>query len=176
MKSEKVNAKELLQALDELQTEKGITKEYMIESLKMALEAAYKKNYETKEEVNVDIDEVTGNIKVYAVKTVVENVEDPDLEINLESAKEISKRAKVGKTINIEVTPKNFGRIAASAGKQIMTVEPKFVPSEAINVNINLISAVCPICSTAISGINTVTIENKIVITTLLLYLNSVRC
>ena len=120
MRSEKVNAKELLQALDELQTEKGITKDYMIESLKMALEAAYKKNYETKEEVKVDIDEVTGNIKVYAVKTVVENVEDPDLEINLENAKEITKRAKIGNTVNIEVTPKNFGRIAASAGKQII--------------------------------------------------------
>ena len=120
MKSEKVNAKELLQALDELQTEKGITKDYMIESLKMALEAAYKKNYETKEEVKVDIDEITGNIKVYAVKTVVENVEDKDLEISLENAKEISKRAKLGNTINIEVTPKNFGRIAASAGKQII--------------------------------------------------------
>lgn len=120
MKSEKVNAKELLQALDELQTEKGITKDYMIESLKMALEAAYKKNYETKEEVKVDIDEITGNIKVYAVKTVVENVEEKDLEISLENAKEISKRAKLGNTINIEVTPKNFGRIAASAGKQII--------------------------------------------------------
>ena len=47
MKSEKVNAKELLQALDELQTEKGITKEYLIESLKLALETAYKKNYDT---------------------------------------------------------------------------------------------------------------------------------
>jgi len=91
MRSEKVNAKELLQALDELQTEKGITKDYMIESLKLALEAAYKKNYETKEEVKVDIDEVTGNIKVYAVKTVVENVEDADLEITLEAAKESKK-------------------------------------------------------------------------------------
>lgn len=120
MRSEKVNAKELLEALEELQTEKGITKEYMIESLKMALEAAYKKNYESKEDVKVDIDEITGNIKVYAVKTVVENVEDKDLEISLENAKEISKRAKIGNSINIEVTPKNFGRIAASAGKQII--------------------------------------------------------
>ncbi len=120
MRVEKVNAKELLQALDELQKDRGITKEYMIESLKMALEAAYKKNYETNEEVNVDIDEETGSIKVYAVKKIVANVEDKDIEISIDDAKEISKRAKLGNDIKIEVTPKNFGRIAASAGKQII--------------------------------------------------------
>ena len=118
--STKVNAKELLEALEELQSEKGITKEYMIESLKMALEAAYKKNYDSKEDVRVDIDELTGNIKVYAVKKVVDEVEDPDLEITLENAKEITKRAKKGGEVNIEVTPKDFGRIAASTGKQII--------------------------------------------------------
>lgn len=118
--STKVNAKELLEALDELQVEKGITKDYMIESLKLALEAAYKKNYESKEDVRVDIDELTGSIKVYAVKKVVDEVENPDLEITLENAKEINKRAKKGGEVNIEVTPKNFGRIAASAGKQII--------------------------------------------------------
>lgn len=120
MRVEKVNAKELLQALDELQKDRGITKEYMIESLKMALEAAYKKNYETNEEVNVDINEETGSIKVYAVKKIVSNVEDKDIEISIDDAKEISKRAKLGNDIKIEVTPKNFGRIAASAGKQII--------------------------------------------------------
>jgi len=120
MRVEKVNAKELLQALDELQKDRGITKEYMIESLKMALEAAYKKSYETNEEVNVDIDEETGSIKVYAVKKIVANVEDKDIEISIDDAKEISKRAKLGNDIKIEVTPKNFGRIAASAGKQII--------------------------------------------------------
>ncbi|MDD2628039.1 MAG: transcription termination factor NusA [Clostridia bacterium] len=120
MKVEKVNAKELLQALEELQKERGITKEYMIESLKMALEAAYKKNYETNEEVNIDINEETGNIKVYAVKKIVSEVEDKDVEISIDDAKEISKRAKLGNDIKIEVTPKNFGRIAASSGKQII--------------------------------------------------------
>ena len=120
MRSEKVNAKELLQALDELQIEKGITKDYMIESLKLALEAAYKKNYDTKEEVKVDIDEITGNIKVYAVKKIVEEVENPDLEISLEAAKIQNKRSKVGGELKLEVTPKDFGRIAASAGKQII--------------------------------------------------------
>ena len=118
--SAKASAVELLEALDELQNEKGITKDYMIESLKLALEAAYKKNYETGEEVNVDINEDTGVISVYALKKVVSEVENPDTEITLDAAKLINKRAKLGGEIKIEVTPKNFGRIAASAGKQII--------------------------------------------------------
>ena len=118
--SAKASAVELLEALDELQNEKGITKDYMIESLKLALEAAYKKNYETGEEVNVDIDENTGVISVYAIKKVVTEVENPDTEMTLDAAKLINKRAKLGSEIKIEVTPKNFGRIAASAGKQII--------------------------------------------------------
>lgn len=120
MKSEKVSAKELLNACDEIYNEKGITKEYLIESLKMALEAAYKKNYETNETIVVDLNEEKGDIKIYAIKTVVEDVTDANLEISLNEAKTISKRAKLGNTINIEVTPKNFGRIAAAAGKQII--------------------------------------------------------
>ena len=116
----KASAAELLEALDELQSEKGITKEYMVESLKLALEAAYRKNYETEENVKVDIDEDTGIVSVYALKTIVEEVDNPDLEISLEAAKLISKRSKVGGEIKLEVTPKNFGRIAASAGKQII--------------------------------------------------------
>lgn len=121
MKSEKISAKELFNAIDQIYEEKGITKEYLIESLKMALEAAYRKNYETNENILVDLDEQ--NIKVYAVKEVVESmeeVEDANIQVALEEAKNISKRAKVGDTINIEVTPKNFGRIAAAAGKQII--------------------------------------------------------
>lgn len=118
MKSEKISSKELFNAIDQLYEEKGITREYLIESLKMALEAAYKKNYETNEIVKVDINEQ--NIKVYAVKEVVEKVEDSNVQITLEDAKKISKRAKIGDSVNVEVTPKNFGRIAAVAGKQII--------------------------------------------------------
>ena len=118
--SAKASAIELLEALDELQNEKGITKDYMVESLKLALEAAYKKNYETGEEVNVDINQDTGVISVYAIKKVVNEVENPDVEITLDAAKLINKRSKIGGEVKIEVTPKNFGRIAASAGKQII--------------------------------------------------------
>ncbi len=118
MKSEKISSKDLFNAIDQIYEEKGITREYLIESLKLALETAYKKNYDTNEEIVVDINEQ--NIKVYAVKKVVENVENKNIEISLDDAKQISKRAKIGDTINIEVTPKNFGRIAAVAGKQII--------------------------------------------------------
>ena len=118
MKSDKISSKELFNAIDQIYEEKGITREYLIESLKMALEAAYKKNYDTNENIVVDINDQ--NIKVYAVKEVVENVEDPNSQITLEDAKAITKRAKIGSTVNVEVTPKNFGRIAAVAGKQII--------------------------------------------------------
>ncbi len=118
MKSEKISSKELFSAIDELYQEKGITKEYLIESLKLALEAAYKKNYDTNETIVVDVKD--DSIKVYAVKEVVKEIEDKNTQITLEEAKKITKRAKIGDTVNIEVTPKNFGRIAAAAGKQIM--------------------------------------------------------
>ncbi len=118
MKSEKISSKELFNAIDQIYEEKGITREYLIESLKLALEAAYKKNYDTNESIIVDLSEQS--IKVYAVKEVVEVVEDKNLQISLEDAKNITKRAKIGDTVNVEVTPKNFGRIAAVTGKQII--------------------------------------------------------
>lgn len=121
MKNEKISAKELFNAIDQIYEEKGITREYLVESLKLALEAAYKKNFDTTENIVVDLNEQS--IKVYAVKEVVEDskdIEDKNIQISLSDAKLINKRAKVGATINIEVTPKNFGRIAASAGKQII--------------------------------------------------------
>ena len=118
MRSDKISSKELFNAIDQIYEEKGITKEYLIESLKMALETAYKKNFDTNENIVVDINDQ--NIKVYAIKEVVENVEDKNAQISLEDAKLITKRAKIGSTVKVEVTPKNFGRIAAVAGKQII--------------------------------------------------------
>ena len=82
MRSEKISAKELFNAIDQIYEEKGITKEYLIESLKMALEAAYKKNYETNEDILIKIDE--NSIKVCAVKQVVETVEDSNTQVTLE--------------------------------------------------------------------------------------------
>ena len=105
-------------ALDELEKERGISKEYLLESLEVALVAAYKKNFDSAENVKVEIDSQTGEIHVYAQKEVVETVENSQLQISLEDAKKIEKKAKIGDIINIETKPKDFGRIAAGAAKQ----------------------------------------------------------
>ena len=110
--------KELIMALDELEKERGISKEYLLESLEVALVAAYKKNFDSAENVKVEIDSQTGEIHVYAQKEVVETVENSQLQISLEDAKKIEKKEKIGDIINIETKPKDFGRIAAGAAKQ----------------------------------------------------------
>ena len=110
--------KELIMALDELEKERGISKDYLLESLEVALVAAYKKNFDSAENVKVEIDSQTGEIHVYAQKEVVETVENSQLQISLEDAKKVEKKAKIGDIINIETKPKDFGRIAAGAAKQ----------------------------------------------------------
>ena len=112
--------KELIGAMEELEKEKGISKDYLIESLETALVTAYKKNFDSVDNVKVTIDSTKGTIKVFAVKTVVENVEDELLEISLEAAKKINKKAKLEETVEEEIIPKDFGRIAAQTAKQVM--------------------------------------------------------
>ena len=110
--------RELIMAIDELEKEKGISKEYLLESLETALVSAYKKNFDSAENVKVEIDNQTGEIHVYAQKEVVEVVENSQLQISLENARQIEKKAEIGDIINIETKPKDFGRIAAGAAKQ----------------------------------------------------------
>lgn len=112
--------KEMVDALDALETEKGIKKEYVIESLEAALVAAYKRNYNQAQNVEVDFDAKKGNIHVYAVKEVVDEVADDRLEISLADAQEKSKGYEIGDHIKDEVTPKDFGRIAAQTAKQVI--------------------------------------------------------
>src|SRR5574344_478338 len=113
----------LFEATEELEREKGITKEVIIDSLKDALVAAYKKHIKVKEAPNVEaiLDEVSGEIGVFRTKLVVENVEDENLEISLEDAKEIDDEVELEDEVKIEVTPENFGRIAAQSAKQVIT-------------------------------------------------------
>ncbi len=113
----------LFEATEELEREKGISKEVIIESLKDALVAAYKKHIRVKEAPNVEaiLDEVSGEIGVFRTKLVVENVEDENLEISLEDAKEIDDEVELEDEVKIEVTPENFGRIAAQSAKQVIT-------------------------------------------------------
>lgn len=112
--------KELLKAMDELEKEKGIKKDYLLESLEASLITAYKKNYESADNVKIEINKENGQISVYSVKTVVEVVKNPNLEISIEQAHKISKTLQIGDEVNIEIIPKNFGRIAAQTAKQVV--------------------------------------------------------
>lgn len=113
--------KDFFLALEELETQKGINKEYFIESLESALTSAYKKNFGEGKNVLVKLNPDSNSIKVYSYKVVVDEVTDPDKEMSLKDAKLIKKSAKVGDEIDkTEVTPKNFGRIAAQTAKQVV--------------------------------------------------------
>lgn len=115
-----MDGEEFIQALNDLEKEKGIDKDILFDAIDQALISAYKRNFGTAQNVKVNIDRITGGIKVYAVKKVVQQVEDPYLEINLEDATDIDKSYKVDDTVNIEVTPRKFGRIAAQTAKQVI--------------------------------------------------------
>ena len=115
-----IETKELIMAIEELEKERGINKEYLLESLEAALVTAYKRNFDSAENVKVTMDAVTGNIRVFSLKQVVENVEDDMLEISIEDAKKEDKKANVGDTIELEIIPRDFGRIAAQTAKQVI--------------------------------------------------------
>ena len=113
--------KDFFLALDELEKQKGIKKEFFIETLESALVAAYKKNFGESKAVEVKLNPEKSTIKVYAYKTVVDEVEDETTQISLEDAQKIKKSYKVGDQVSEEVTPKDFGRIAAGTAKQVVT-------------------------------------------------------
>ena len=115
-----IDNKELILALEELENEKGIKKEYVLESIETALVTAYKRNFDSLENVNVDIDHNTGATHVYAIKEVMERANDEALEISLEEAQKINKDCKIGDTVQVEIVPKDFGRIAAQTAKQVI--------------------------------------------------------
>ncbi|MFC4598982.1 transcription termination factor NusA [Cohnella hongkongensis] len=112
---------EFIEALSEIEREKGISKDVLIEAIEAALISSYKRNFNTAQNVRVDINRVTGLIKVYARKTIVEEVLDPRLEISLEAARAINPHYQIEDIAEIEVTPRDFGRIAAQTAKQVVT-------------------------------------------------------
>lgn len=111
---------DFMQALNELEKDRGIEKSILIDALEAALSSAYKRNFGTSQNVEVDIDSDTGEIHVYSLKEVVEDVYDSLLEISLEEAQDIDTFYNFGDFVRIEVTPKNFGRIAAQTAKQVV--------------------------------------------------------
>ncbi len=114
--------KELIEALNQLEREKDISKEVLLETIENSLLAACKNHFGKSENITVNIDRETGAVVVYAAHTIVEEVEDPVTEITMEEAKKLHPRKKFeyGDIIQIEVTPKNFGRIAAQKAKQVV--------------------------------------------------------
>lgn len=111
---------ELMQALNELEKERGIPKSALIDAIRTALNTAYKKNYGTSQNVSVELNEITGAVQVYAQKRVAEEIKDSCQDISLEDAKIIDPDVILDDIINIEVTPSNFGRIAAQTAKQVI--------------------------------------------------------
>ncbi len=108
-------------AIAQLCDEKGISKETVIETIKAAIRAAYKKDYGTRDmNVDVDLDDNSGNATVFAVKTVAKSVENDELEMSVKDAKKYKPTAKVGDEIRIDVTPPGYGRIAAQSAKQVI--------------------------------------------------------
>ncbi|HAM79430.1 transcription termination factor NusA [Ornithinibacillus bavariensis] len=112
---------QLFDAIENLGKEKGIDKEVLIEALEAALISAYKKNFKSATNVRVELDEDAGTMRVFSRKTVVEDVEDHQQEISLDEAKHINPNYGIDDVIEVEVTPKDFGRIAAQAAKQVVT-------------------------------------------------------
>lgn len=115
----------LFEACEELERERGISKEVLISSLCDAMVAAYKKHMRVKDAANIEaiLDEASGEIGVFSTKTVVESVEEgeEDTQISIGVAKEIDEDVEVGDEVKIEVTPEQFGRIAAQSAKQVIT-------------------------------------------------------
>ena len=112
--------KEFFVALDLLEKEKGISKDYMIEKIEAALLSACKKEYGASTLVRVNIDPVKEDVKVYIQKEVVEEVTNPQCEISLEEAKALSRRNTLGKLVETEVKTKNVRRLSAAAAKSVI--------------------------------------------------------
>ncbi|MGF7057122.1 transcription termination factor NusA [Brassicibacter mesophilus] len=123
---------EFIEALEEIEKEKGICKDVIFEALEAALISGYKKNFGSSQNVEVEINKENGDVKVYAKKNVVENIEDELLEISLDDARETDSRYDIGDVVNIEVTPRNFGRIAAQTAKQVVMQKIKEAEREII--------------------------------------------
>lgn len=113
----------LYEACEELERERGISKDDIIEALKDSMVAAYKRHLRIKEATNIEaiLVEETSEIGIFRTKVVVNEISDPDTEITLDEAKEIDDEVEVDDEVKIEVTPEQFGRIAAQTAKQVLT-------------------------------------------------------
>ncbi len=107
-------------AIAQIAAERGIPKEAVLASVEHALQSVYRKMANTEEPVEVEIDQATGAMRIFAVKDVVEVIEDPLTQIDLAEAASYTPHPVIGQVIRIERTPENFGRIAAQTVKQVV--------------------------------------------------------
>lgn len=112
---------EFIEALDQLAKEKGIEKDTLLEAIEAALISAYKRNFNSAPNVRVEIGRESGEVHVFARKTVSDAATDTRLEISLDAALDVLPTYQVGDVVEIEVTPRDFGRIAAQTAKQVVT-------------------------------------------------------
>ncbi|MDU6792053.1 MAG: transcription termination factor NusA [Anaerococcus sp.] len=112
--------KEFIIALEELEKSKNVDKEVILEALEKALVKSYQKNYDNNENVDVNINQETGEIEVYSLKNVVDEVNDPIAEISKTKAKEIDAKLDLGDICRVKIAPKNFGRVAAQTARNIV--------------------------------------------------------
>ena len=111
---------ELMEALNILEREKSISKEVLLEAIEQSLIQACKNHFGKADNVKVSINPETCDFSVYAEKTVVENVEDPVLEISLTNAKMMDSKYEVGDTVHVPIQSKQFGRIATQNAKNVI--------------------------------------------------------
>ena len=123
---------DFLVAITQLCNDRGLPKEVVIEAVEQALVSAYKRNFGGGQNITAQIDPATGKVKIFAIKTVADEVRDRRLEIALKDARAYDPMAQVGGTIQIESTPDDFGRIAAQAAKQVILQRIREAEREAL--------------------------------------------
>ncbi len=132
-----IDNKELILSLEELEKERGIKKEILLEAIETALVTAYKRNFDSLENVKVEMDRKTGATHVYSIKEVVKTANDDVMEISLKDAQKINKDLDIGDNVEIEIVPKDFGRIAAQTAKQVIIQKLREVERDIIYSEFN---------------------------------------
>lgn len=132
-----MNNQALIEAIDNIVKEKNIDREVVWEAMELAMASAYKKNFDNKSNVRVNINRENGDIKVYAYQTVVKRVSDPESEITVAKARKIKPDAVEGEELLEEVTPQDFGRVAAGTAKQVVMQKIREAERESIMTEFN---------------------------------------
>ena len=120
----------LLEAIEQLEEEKGISRDELIDILEKALLSAYKKNFGKSKNVEIVINRMTGEIEVYQLLEVVENVEDVNTQIDIQEAQKIDIKAEIGDVVKRKLNVKKFGRIAAQTAKQVLIQKIREIEKE----------------------------------------------